>query len=96
MQTVYSKAADEYPIKNGQLISCMRIDKRNNIYLAVGGDLNIYSLRRLGATKDYLECIIHIADLYGACYVASRKEMNLLMSLLKASSCRAVRNPSPL
>lgn len=64
MQTVYSKASEEFPIKNGHLISCMCVDKRNNIYLAIGGDLYVYSLKRLSADKDDLVCIIRVADLY--------------------------------
>lgn len=63
MQTIYSKFTEEYPIKNGQLVNCMRVDHRNNIYLAVGGSLHIYSLRRLGANKDWLLCILHMSEL---------------------------------
>ena len=51
---VYNKNQDEEPIKSAQPVSHMEIDCRNNIYLAVGAEIRIYSLRRLSKGKDFM------------------------------------------
>lgn len=57
---IYSKSHSEYPIKNAHNLTCMCIDHRNNVYVAVGSIIYIYSLKRLSKGKDYLVTAIDI------------------------------------
>lgn len=57
---VYSKSAEEGPIKSGHHVSSMKIDQNNNIYLAVAADIYIWSIDRLSRGLDWLIDIVRV------------------------------------
>jgi hypothetical protein len=41
----------------------MAIDLHNNVYLAIGSSIQIYSLRRLSRGKDYLIAVVDVNEM---------------------------------